>query len=31
MATPDGRILAEINHLVGWQEFLEKAKAVQGR
>jgi thiol:disulfide interchange protein DsbD len=31
MAASDGRILAEINHLVGWQEFLEKAKAVQGR
>jgi thiol:disulfide interchange protein DsbD len=30
MATPDGRILAEINHLVGWQEFIEKAKTVQG-
>jgi thiol:disulfide interchange protein DsbD len=25
IATPDGRILAEINHLVGWQEFLRVA------
>jgi thioredoxin:protein disulfide reductase len=29
MATPDGRILAEINRLVGWQEFLETAKAAK--
>jgi thioredoxin:protein disulfide reductase len=25
IGTPDGRILAEINHLVGWQEFLHLA------
>jgi thiol:disulfide interchange protein len=31
VATPDGNILAEINHLVGWQEFLATAKTVQGR
>jgi len=27
IATPDGHVLAEINHLVGWQEFLETAKS----
>ncbi len=31
MATPDGRVLAEINHLVGWQEFLETAKTAHER
>ena len=29
IATPDGRILAEINHLVGWQEFLHLAVSTQ--
>ena len=29
MATTDGRILAEINHLVEKEEFLEKAKTAQ--
>ncbi len=31
VATPDGRVLAEINHLVGWQEFLKTAKTAQER
>jgi thiol:disulfide interchange protein DsbD len=31
IATQDGRVLAEINHLVGWQEFLEAAKTAQAR
>ena len=29
-ATPDGRILAEINKLIGWQEFLKTAKTAIG-
>jgi len=29
IATPDGRILAEVNHLVRWQEFLATAKVAQ--
>ena len=29
LATPDGRILAEVNHLVGWQEFLTTAEIVR--
>ena len=29
IATPDGRILARINHLVGWQEFLRLAVSTQ--
>jgi thiol:disulfide interchange protein DsbD len=28
-ATPDGRVLAEINNLVPWQEFVEQAEAVR--
>jgi thiol:disulfide interchange protein DsbD len=31
IASPDGRVLAEINHLVGWQEFLETAKTARAR
>lgn len=30
IATPDGRVLAEINHLVGWQEFLGTAQSARG-
>jgi thiol:disulfide interchange protein DsbD len=29
VATPDGRVLAEINHLVSWQEFVAVAKAAK--
>jgi hypothetical protein len=29
MATADGRILGEINRLVGWQEFLHLAVSTQ--
>jgi thiol:disulfide interchange protein DsbD len=31
IATPEGRVLAEISHLVGWQEFLETAKTARAR
>jgi thiol:disulfide interchange protein DsbD len=31
IASPEGRVLAEINHLVGWQEFLETAKTAQAQ
>jgi thiol:disulfide interchange protein len=31
MTAPDGRVLAEINHLVGWQEFLETAKTAHAQ
>ena len=29
VATPDGRVLAEINHLVSWQEFVSVARGVK--
>jgi len=31
IATPDGRVLAEINHLVPWQEFVATATQARGR
>ena len=31
LATPEGRVLAEINHLVTWQEFLKTAAAARAR